>query len=290
MFDFRYHALSLAAVFIALIVGLLLGVAIGDKELVSSARSDLRDSLRSDVREANTERAAAKDDLAAEQEFGDKALPILTGGRLRGREIGLVLLGPADIKPDAVRKWLEPTGANLSLVAQLREDVDPQAIGERARGTRYEDVAKKPELLGALARRIGIQLVEGGRLAGRLRTSLLQTVSGDIGGLDGVIVIRPSDLPSDKEAADRLRALQDGLARGLAQTGVKVVGIEQAGSDPSQIGWYRERELSTVDNVDETAGQAALVFVLAGADGAFGRRDSAQDLLPPVVASVPRRR
>lgn len=290
MFDFRYHALSLAAVFIALIVGLLLGVAIGDKELVSSARSDLRDSLRSDVRQANAERDAAKDELAAEREFGDKALPILTDGRLRGREIGLVLLGPTDIKPDDVRKWLEPTGANLSLVAQLREDVDPQAIGERASGTRYEDVAKKPELLGALARRIGIQLVEGGRLAGRLRTSLLQTVSGDIGGLDGVIVIRPSDLPSDKEAADRLRALQDGLARGLAQTGVKVVGIEQAGSDPSQIGWYRERELSTVDNVDETVGQAALVFVLAGADGAFGRRDSAQDLLPPVVASVPRRR
>ena len=35
MFDVRYHALSLAAIFIALVVGLLLGVAIGDKELVS---------------------------------------------------------------------------------------------------------------------------------------------------------------------------------------------------------------------------------------------------------------
>jgi hypothetical protein len=29
MFDFRYHALSLAAIFIALVVGLLLGAAIG---------------------------------------------------------------------------------------------------------------------------------------------------------------------------------------------------------------------------------------------------------------------
>lgn len=289
MFDFRYHAMSLSAVFIALLVGLLLGVAIGDKELVSSARSDLRDSLRSDVREANTERDAAKDRLAEEQEFGDKALPILTAGRLQGREIGLVLLGPSDIEPDTVRTWLEPTGASLSLVAQLREDVDPVKIGERARGTRYENVAKKPELLGALARRIGIQLVEGGRLAGRLRTSLLQTISGDIGGLDGVIVVRPSKMPSEKADADRLTTLQDGIARGLAQTGVKVVGVEEKGSDPSQIGWYRERELSTVDNVDETAGQAALVFVLAGADGAFGRRDSAQDLLPPVVSPARRR-
>jgi hypothetical protein len=30
------------------------------------------------------------------------------------------------------------------------------------------------------------------------------------------------------------------------------------------------------------------VFVLGGSDGAFGRRSSAQALLPPVVGRVPR--
>lgn len=290
MFDFRYHAMSLAAVFIALIVGLLLGVAIGDKELVSSARSDILDSIRSDVDKANAERDAAKKRLAEEQQFADKALPILTGGRLRGRRIGLVLLGPSDIKPDDVRDWLDTAGAKLTLSAQLREEVDPKALGDRARGTRYEDVASKPELLGPLARRIGIQLVQGGRLVSRLRSSLLQTVSGDPGGLDGVIVVRPSKLPADKQAADRLNKLQDGLTRGLAQTDAKVVGIEKSSVDDSQIGWYRGRELSTVDNIDETAGKAALIFVLAGADGAFGRRDGAQDLIPPVVATAHRTR
>jgi ABC-type proline/glycine betaine transport system permease subunit len=34
MFDFRYHALSLVAVFMALVIGILLGIAIGDKGLV----------------------------------------------------------------------------------------------------------------------------------------------------------------------------------------------------------------------------------------------------------------
>jgi hypothetical protein len=36
MLNFRYHALSLVAVFLSLVIGLLLGVAIGDKGLVSS--------------------------------------------------------------------------------------------------------------------------------------------------------------------------------------------------------------------------------------------------------------
>jgi len=39
MFDYRYHALSLAAVLLALAVGLVIGIAIGDSSLVSSARA-----------------------------------------------------------------------------------------------------------------------------------------------------------------------------------------------------------------------------------------------------------
>jgi hypothetical protein len=241
------------------------------------------------VRRADSQRDAAQAQLAAERRYGQKAYPILTGGRLRASRIGLVLLGESDITPDTVRKWLDPSGGSLSLVAQLREDVDAKALAERVRGTRYAAVDTQPDLLRDLGRRAGIQMVLGGRLVGQLRTALLQSTSGEFGGLDAVIVIRPAKAPQDAQAAQRLAALQDGIVRGLAQTGVKVVGIEPSGSDPSQIGWYRDRELSTIDNIDEIAGQAALVFVLAGADGQFGRRDSAQDLLPPVVATVPHR-
>lgn len=282
MFDFRYHALSLAAVFIALMVGLLLGVAIGDKELVSSARSDLRDSLRADVRQADQERDEANERLREQEQFADAAYPILTRGQLRGRRIGLVLLGDDEEAPAMVRKLLEPAGADLSLVAVVRENVELQALADRSRGTRYAGIAQDPTLLDDLGKRVGIQLVLGGRLVGQLRTTLLQTLSGDIGDLDGVVVLRPAKKPADKQTADRLDDLQDGIARGLVATGVKVVGVERRDSDPSNIGWFRDRELSSVDNVDEQAGRAALVFVLAGAQGAYGRGDEAQDLLPPV--------
>jgi hypothetical protein len=286
MFDFRYHALSLAAVFIALVVGLLLGVAIGDKELVSSAQRDLRSSLRTDVRQADQERDEAKARLRQQEQFADDVYPILTKDQLQGRRIGLVLLGNDDDAPDMIDKALDPTGTDLAFVATVRENVELEALAERARGSRYADLAKDPALLDDLGRRAGIQMVLGGKLLGQLRTVLLQSVSGSSGGLDGVIVMRPADKPKDRDTARRLDALQDGIARGLVQTGVKVVGVERRASDPSHIGWYRNRELSSVDNVDEQAGRAAMVFVLAGAQGAYGRRDSAQALLPPVVGQV----
>ncbi len=282
MFDFRYHALSLAAVFIALIVGLLLGVAIGDKELVSSARQDLRSSLRSDVREADRERDDAKARLKDEQQFGNAAYPILTTRQLRGRRIGLVMLGGDDGAPDIIRRALEPTGADLALVAVVRENVELEALAARAEGTRYARVQSDPSLLDDLGRRAGIQIVIGGKLIGELRTALLQSLSGAFGDLDGVIVLRSSTKLTDKEAAERRRELQDGIARGLVQTGVKVVGVERRANDPSNVNWFRDRELSSVNNIDETAGRAALVFVLAGAQGAYGRGDGAQALLPVV--------
>ena len=286
MFDFRYHALSLAAVFIALVVGLLLGVAIGDKELVSSAQRDLRSSLRADVRQADTERDQAKARLREQQQFADAAYPILAKDQLRGRRIGLVVLGNDDGAPDLIRRALQPTGADLALVAVVRENPELSALADRARGTRYADVAQDASLLDDLGRRAGLQMVTGGRLVRQVRTVLLQSLSGEFGGLDGVIVMRPSAAPKDRDTAKRLADLQDGIARGLVQTGIKVVGVERRASDPSHIGWYRDRELSSVDNVDEQAGRAATVFVLAGAQGAYGRRDGAQELLPPVVGRV----
>ena len=283
MFDFRYHALSLAAVFIALVVGLLLGVAIGDRELVSSAREDLRDSLREDVRHAGEERDEARAQLRDQKEFAAAAYPILTGGRLQGARIGLVLLGDDDGAPDIIRDALEPTGADLAFVAVVRENADLAALAEAARETRYENVEDDPSLLDDLGKRIGIQMVLGGRLVGQVRTVLLKSLSGSLGDVDGVVVMRSVDNPAAKEAAERLAELHDGIGRGLVQTGVPVVGVERRASDPSSIGWFRDREMSSVDNIDETAGRAALVFVLAGNQGAYGRRDSAQALLPPVV-------
>ena len=89
------------------------------------------------------------------------------------------------------------------------------------------------------------------------------------------------------EAADRRDALEEGLVRGLREAGARTAGAETRETDPSQVPWYQDRDLSTVDNVDDTAGQAALVFVLAGAEGDYGVKDTADALLPNVAGGAP---
>jgi hypothetical protein len=57
--------------------------------------------------------------------------------------------------------------------------------------------------------------------------------------------------------------------------------VEASDEDPSQIQFYEDAGLSTVDNVNQAAGRIALVLALAGADGNFGFKETADAPLPP---------
>lgn len=280
MFDFRYHALSLAAVFLALVIGLLLGVAVGDRELVSSAREDLERSLKRDVREQRDEADRLRGQLRSRDRFAQAAYPLLVGGELEGRRIGLLFLGGADDGiASRVREALEDTGARLAWAAGLRLPPDLDGLGNRARGTRYQALPEDGELVEPFGFRMGVQLLQGGRLVDRVRPSLLQSFSGRLEALDGLIIVRGA--PEEGDAPENL---VKGLAEGAEESGLPAVGIELTSTSPSNIGWYRDRGLTSVDNVDEVAGRAALVFALQGAEGAYGVKGSAQALLPELAS------
>ena len=80
-------------------------------------------------------------------------------------------------------------------------------------------------------------------------------------------------------------ALESGLLAGAGAAGVPTVGVELTGTAPSQVPWYKERGISSVDDLDDLAGQAALDYALAGYRGTFGTKSTADSLLPSVTAS-----
>lgn len=287
MFDFRYHALSLAAVLIALVVGVLLGVAIGDSNLVSSAEQDIRDSLRSDVRAANkradrlsSQLEDARKDAAA---FEREVYPLLVDDRLAGARVGLVFLGrPSDEIAGHVRDALAGTGGRLAFVGVVREPLDLDALARRADGTRYERLAADSKLVEPFGERIGTQLAAGGKLVREVRPALLRSFNGTLRPLDSIVLVRRSP-DVEGEAKDTRDAFEAGLLRGMTAANIPVVGAETTSTEPSQVRWYRDHRLSSVDSIDTVPGRAALVFTLQGAEGAFGTKDTADALLPNVA-------
>jgi hypothetical protein len=281
VFDFRYHALSLAAVLIALAVGLLLGVAIGDANLVSNAEKHIEQSLRGEINPARAQTARVQGQLGFRAQYEGAIYPQLVQGKLRGRRIGLIFLGqPSNQLSDLVRGALGPTGAQIVLVGVIRDPADPTALGGRAAGTPYAGLGADPSLMGRFGVRMGVQLVSGGRLLTRVEPALFSSYNGAIERLDGLVLVRaPGSVdPSARSTND---AFENGLATGLGATGVPVVGVETSSTSPSQIPWYTQKSFASVDDLEDVAGSTALVYTLAGARGAFGQKPTAIAVLPP---------
>jgi Copper transport outer membrane protein, MctB len=287
VFDFRYHALSLISVFLALVLGLLLGVAIGDKGLVSSAERDIRASLRGDVRKAQAESENLRSQLDEQNKFLQEAYPLMVGSRLIGERVGVVTLGDiSDSEIGNVRDALEATGARLTSVASVRTPLDLPALSQASSGTPYQNLQADPTLAKRFGERVGAGFVAGGgRLLHQVHRELLASSSGALGGVDSVVVIR-EPRTFQKPQQDVLNSFEDGLMTGLGGNNGTVVGVETTDTKPSQVGWYRDHDMASVDDVDQLPGRAALVFALAGADGAFGTKSSADALLPKAANSL----
>src|SRR6476620_5271808 len=280
----RYHAASLAAVFLALAIGILIGVGLGGK-VYKSARNDLEQSLKSDRAGSRSRADDLQSQLNQERDTLAQIYPAMVGDLLRGQRIAVVALGAM---PDEMKANIEsvvgtdnPTGAKLSEFAVVREPPDLQALADAVPGGNRK-VARDPDALSALARRAGRSLVTGGPLFDHLRDALLADVSGKPGRIDAVIVVRdrPSDMGSGQ--SDATDSLEGGLLDGIQGAGgVPVVGVERSDSDPSQIGFYDSEGLgATVDSVDLVSGRVALAYALNGSEGDYGIKASADRLLP----------
>lgn len=301
MFDYRYHALSLAAVLFALALGVLIGVAIGDTNLVSSAKNGIVHNLQSEVGEARTQAQELQKSLGEEEAFAKGIYPLAVHELLNGRSVGLVFLGePSDKVNSLVHAAVTQGDGTLATVVAVHLPLNLAAVAHDAAGTHYEalcaskntagECAAAAELLERFGELVGRQLVSGGALVdrellSRIRGSLFNAFDGQLTHLEGLVVARTVSGDVTGEAAETDARFEAGLLAGVAAVGVPAVGVELASTEPSQVPWYKSRKISSVDDLDAPAGQAALLYALAGNRGAFGVKSTADSLLPTVAAS-----
>lgn len=282
----RYHATSLIAVFIALAVGILIGAEFGGDALTNTRR-DLERSLVGNLQDARARADDLNADLNRSNEFAQRVYPVLTRDELEGRRFAILALGglPSDITGE-VEEALAPTGGRLVGVGVVREPVDVNGLAEDLAKTRFAELRTDPDALTELGAGLGRQLVLGGTLPEVVRGHLFSRASGSFGNLDGVIVVR--DQPEEMGQAQDAKTdeFEEALASGITATRVPAVGVETSTDDTSNVSFFQSNGLASVDDVDLTAGQLAMVFALLGADGSFGVKGSADQLLPDLLTEA----
>lgn len=288
MFDFRYHALSLAAVLFALALGVVLGVAIGDSNLVSSAKNGIVANLNSELSSARRQSSRLQERLSGEEAFAAGVYPLAVHELLAGRTIGVVFLGaPSNTVNTLVRNAVAEAGGSVSTVVAVSEPLGLSAIAREAADPHFAALATSPDLVEGLGDLVGRQLVSGGPLVGhelisRVRSSLLSAFDGQLTRLEGLVVMRAEPTGMSAQDSEASAAFESGLLAGVGAVKVPAVGVELSSTEPSQIPWYSGKGLSSVDDLQTLAGQAALDYALAGDSGVFGTKSTADSLLPGV--------
>jgi hypothetical protein len=279
----RYHATSLIAVFIALAVGILIGAEFGGDALTNTRR-DLEHSLVGNLQDARSRADELNADLGRADEFAERVYPVLTRDRLEDRRYAILALGnlPSDITGE-VEAALGPTGGRLVGVGVVREPVDINGLAEDLAQTRLADLRTNEEALTELGTGLGRQLVVGGTLPEVVRGHLFSRTSGSFGGLDGVIVVRDQPEEMGVTQREKTNQLEAGLMNGITKTRVPAVGVETSTDDSSSISFFASSDLASVDDIDLTAGKLAMVFAMLGADGSFGQKGTADQLLPDLL-------
>jgi len=132
MFDLRYHVASLAAVFVALVIGILVGVAMSGK--VDDAE---KQALKSDVNRLEAQLNAASEGRAkvsrehtALRAFIKNAYPMLIANRLQGKRVAVLFVGPVDasVLQQIEQSVSDAGGAAPMRLRALKVPIDPTKL------------------------------------------------------------------------------------------------------------------------------------------------------------------
>jgi hypothetical protein len=288
MFDFRYHVASLAAVFFALVIGILVGVALASHGLGNTERKRLEEDLRRAENQADVLRAqvdTVTGDAAADRAFVEGTYKSVMAGRLKGKKIAVLFIGSSEsVRRSAIANALADAGAGSPLrIRFVKVPVDPDVLAKRLANKPLLANYAGPDQLKNLGHDLGQEFVAGTDtpLWSALQNVIVEEKIGPAKPpADGVVIVR-SVTPQTGPTALFLK----GLYAGLADVGVPAVGVERTNDAGSAIKAFQRAGFSTVDDIETPIGKLALVALLADPllTGSYGTKKTAQAPLPSIA-------
>ena len=263
--DLRYHLISLISVFLALAIGIMLGVAMADRGVVSDRMEAEIRSIQRQFAQQQKEIGKRDEQIAEQQGVLDGMSEVIVANSLQGIDVALVT-GPyadRDVSGD-VQSDLDAAGANIISVetldppepteVTLLENTSAQAMTPLE--TRYTDFAR--EILG---------------FTGKVQSTP-----------DVVVFVGGGEIPADA-LSDTREALRDAQAQMFEvwlANGVRVVAAEPLRAGRTEIALFKNVGIPSVTNADEPAGRAAIIECAAaeGCEGTYGTKESATDPFP----------
>ncbi|GAA3778190.1 copper transporter [Micromonospora maritima] len=309
MINFRYHVVSLTAVFLALAIGLVVGTAALNGPVADSLRENVN-GLRKDNSLMRQSVNDMQKQLETEEDFAAEMAQLVLPGKLNGRRVLVLTLPSGRDQTEGVIKMLRTAGADVTGRIDVQDKfINPDSnnnlleLAVTAARPNSAPTANLPgnghgvETSSALLANVLVERPAGSAPVGDAdRNSVLQqyatagylTPEDKISGAAEAVVLVTGQPYVDKDSAkkdesvvkiaeqfDRAGAL---VVAGMGSTGGNLVAVVRGDPVLSQT-------ISTVDNANTVQGQLVTSLALAQQltekkTGQYGVGDNAAGLLP----------
>jgi hypothetical protein len=312
--DFRYHLVSLIAVFLAIALGIVIGTTALNGRVLDDLKGQVS-SLEQDKRglEDSTQQLQAQQDT--DEAFAAAVAPALVDGALAGRSVVLVVSNDqvSSDTVDEVSALIGQAGGTVSGTLRLQpaysDPATASALENYLTGGGLPAGVQLPASgdVGAQVASLVAQVLmvpAGGAapstadlssvLAGLSALDVLSQDSASITPADFAVVLTAGAFQGDDADARNATLTQLAAALDAAGSGAVVSGNADSAGSNGLVGALRDdpttsAAVSTVDNVDSTAGQISTVLALGReGQGTSGKYGTGQDTQPvPPVPSAP---
>ncbi|WP_433365231.1 copper transporter [Actinoplanes sp. CA-142083] len=282
MINFRYHVVSLTAVFLALAIGLVVGTA--------ALNGPVADSLKNQISALNKDNSNKRDqinqyreELNRSQDFATEIAPSYLNNELAGRKILVVVLPNTSEFADGVIAMLKVAGATVTAKVTVQDKFFDPANTYELLDLAGQSSQPTIQMEGLPLNSDGVETASAQLALGLLqRAGTVQASPDDVaalltaytkqgyiavddkaaGGAEGAVFIS-GEPPTDKDAAKKnqsaLMMVSQFATKPLVVAGVGVGDgnvISAVRGDPTLV-----KEISTVDNASTVQGQVATAMV-----------------------------
>ena len=316
MIDFRYHLVSLIAVFLAVALGIIIGTTALNDPIAANIEGQV-DALEQDKRSLEDRTQQLQAQLDTSDAFGEAVAPTLVDGALADAGV-LLILGNEDVLPEEVEQVtaliIEAGGTVSGTISLAPEYSDPATAsslqnyvtgpGMPPAGVELPETDDAGLLVGGLLAQV-LRIPPAGPapdgaaastvLAGLVALDVLASEGDSVAPADYAVLLTSGAFTGD-DAAERNATLAELVsALDAAGSGAVVAGDAASAAETGLVGVLRadptlSAAVSTVDNLGSAAGRISTVLALrgeaAGTSGRYGTGEDAQPV-PPVPAATP---
>ncbi|MEN6519611.1 MAG: copper transporter [Armatimonadota bacterium] len=291
MIDLRYHVYSLAAVFFALAIGVVIGTSFVGKPAdraqvlrIAERYERTLSTMDGKLREQQSTLKDVRADLARSEKMNHALMPVALKDKLLYYNIAIVQTGDYDDLATNLRSVIQSAGGQVTSVTKISPKFD------------FEDKAALTNVMKAIGvvpaqnesgRTAVMRLVAEALVSGRhtdmlptLEEKKLLNMSGDYGRWNKCVVIIGGSTSEDNDRAEIIDIPLIDELRGLNAV---VVACEPLNAVDSYIPVWKRADVATVDNADRASGESALICALTGEKAHFGQKRTANRFIPEAL-------